>query len=116
MFSKIRRLLMKQFTVCPRTGKITGLKTVKGKTSWLWIVIGLASVIWVLIRVVPKPCDLSLSKGGSTDSRRLYCLVIGTDRVILVYTKSTLYVSKTAVRGRSDLFCSGNISFLSYPE
>jgi hypothetical protein len=55
MFSKIRRLLMKQFTVCPRTGKITGLKTVKGKTSWLWIVIGLASVIWVLIRVVPKP-------------------------------------------------------------
>ncbi len=55
MFSKIRQLVMKQFTVCPRTGKITGLKIEKEKTSWLWIVIGLASVIWVLIRVVPKP-------------------------------------------------------------
>jgi hypothetical protein len=43
---------MKQFTVCPRTGKITG---VERKTLWLWIILGLASVIWVLIRVVPKP-------------------------------------------------------------
>src|SRR4030067_838047 len=54
MFIKIRRLAMKQFTVCPRTGKITGL-AVKRKTLWLWIVPGWASVFWVLIRVVPKP-------------------------------------------------------------
>lgn len=55
MFSKIRRQVMKQFTVCPRTGKITGLKIGERKARWLWIVLGLASVIWVLIRVVPKP-------------------------------------------------------------
>ncbi len=55
MFSKIRRLVMNQFTVCPRTGKITGLKIGKRKTLLLWIVLGMASVIWVLIRVVPKP-------------------------------------------------------------
>ncbi len=55
MFSKIRRLVMKQFTVCPRTGKITGLEVVKRKTLLLWLVLGLASVIWVLIRVLPKP-------------------------------------------------------------
>jgi hypothetical protein len=55
MFSKIRRLVMKQFTVCPRTGKITGPEIVKRKTLWLWIVLGLASVIWVLIRVIPNP-------------------------------------------------------------
>jgi hypothetical protein len=55
MFSKIRQKVKKQFTVCPRTGKITGLKTGKDKAFWLWIVLGVASVIWVLIRVVPKP-------------------------------------------------------------
>ncbi len=55
MFSKIRRLIKKQFTVCPRTDKITGLEKVNRKTLWLWIIFGLASVIWVLIRVVPKP-------------------------------------------------------------
>lgn len=55
MFSKIKRLVMKHFIVCKRTGKITGLKLVERKTLWLWIILGLASVIWVLIRVVPKP-------------------------------------------------------------
>jgi hypothetical protein len=55
MFSKIRRLVMKPFTVCPRTGKITGLEIVERKTLWLWNVLGMASVIWVLIRVLPKP-------------------------------------------------------------
>ncbi|MBN2013501.1 DUF362 domain-containing protein [candidate division KSB1 bacterium] len=55
MFSNIKRLIMKQFTVCPRSGKITGLNMGKRKTLLLWIVLGLASVIWVLIRVVPRP-------------------------------------------------------------
>ena len=55
MFSKIKRRVMKQFTVCPRTGKITGLNIGEKKALWLWIILGFASVIWVLIRVVPKP-------------------------------------------------------------
>ena len=55
MFSKFRRLIMKSFTVCPRTGEITGLNWANRKSLLLWIVLGLASVIWVLIRVVPKP-------------------------------------------------------------
>jgi hypothetical protein len=46
---------MKQLTVCPRTGKIAGHKSGARKALWLWIVLGLASVVWVLIRVVPKP-------------------------------------------------------------
>ncbi|MBN1782642.1 DUF362 domain-containing protein [bacterium] len=55
MFSKIRQLTMKLFTVCPRTGQITGPEKIKRKTLWLWIILGLTSVIWVLIRVIPKP-------------------------------------------------------------
>jgi hypothetical protein len=34
---------------------MTGLKTGTRKAFWLWIVVGLASAIWVLIRVIPKP-------------------------------------------------------------
>lgn len=55
MFLKIRQQAMKLFTVCPKTGKITGIELAKRKSLWLWIFVGLASVIWVLIRVVPKP-------------------------------------------------------------
>lgn len=59
MFSKIRQWVMKPFTVCPRTGKITGLDKAKKRTLWIWIALGVASVIWVLIRVVPKPSRAS---------------------------------------------------------
>lgn len=55
MFSRIKHMVIKQFTVCPRTGKITGIKIGEGKVLWLWVILGLASVIWVVIRVVPKP-------------------------------------------------------------
>ena len=55
MFSKIKQQLKKQFNVCPKTGKINGIKMGKRKAFWLWLVLGLASVIWVLIRVIPKP-------------------------------------------------------------
>jgi hypothetical protein len=55
MFSKIRHQVKKQFNVSPQTGKLTGIKMGERKAFWLWIVLGLASVIWVLIRVVPKP-------------------------------------------------------------
>ncbi len=59
MFSEIRRLVMKQFTVCPKTGRITGLEMGKRTSLWLWIVLGFASVIWVVIRVVPKPSRMT---------------------------------------------------------
>ena len=55
MFSKIRRLAIKSFTPNPQTDNITALEKVKRKSLWLWIIMGVASVIWVLIRVVPKP-------------------------------------------------------------
>lgn len=55
MFSKIKQQLLKHCTVCPRTGKITGIKTGKRKSLILWTIIGVASVIWVIVRVVPKP-------------------------------------------------------------
>ncbi len=55
MLTKIKRLIMKPFTVCPRTGKIIGLVIINKKSFLLWILLGLASLIWVLLRVVPKP-------------------------------------------------------------
>lgn len=55
MFSKVRRAVKEQFTVCPRTGKIERSKIIKNKSLWLWIIVGAASVIWVLVRVVPRP-------------------------------------------------------------
>lgn len=55
MFSRIKQSIKSQFTVCPKTGRITGLKKGKRTSMVLWIILGVASVVWVVIRVVPKP-------------------------------------------------------------
>jgi parallel beta-helix repeat protein len=41
--------------VCPRTGKYLGHKTKHRWLIWVFPILGLISLIWFLIRVVPKP-------------------------------------------------------------
>jgi len=39
---------------CPKSGRIVGIKSYK-YSSFLFPVIGIAAIIWFLVRVVPKP-------------------------------------------------------------
>ncbi|HEX3045225.1 MAG TPA: cellulose binding domain-containing protein [Bacillota bacterium] len=41
--------------VCPKTGKIIGAKPQSNWKKWLFPITGLISLLWFLIRVVPKP-------------------------------------------------------------
>lgn len=41
--------------ICPKTGKITGIEWQHGLARLLFPLIGLAALIWILIRVIPKP-------------------------------------------------------------
>ncbi len=43
------------FNICPKTGKIKSKKSLIGLTKLLFPFIGLVSLIWFLIRVLPKP-------------------------------------------------------------
>ncbi|MFZ0456372.1 MAG: T9SS type A sorting domain-containing protein [Ignavibacteriaceae bacterium] len=40
---------------CPKTGKFTGFKPLKGFSNLLWPVIGFLALLWIIIRVIPKP-------------------------------------------------------------
>jgi hypothetical protein len=106
MFSKIRRLLMKQFTVCPQTGKITGLEIVKRKTLWLWIIIGLASVLWVLIRVVPKP-----SRATYPCQKVAQPLAAGFIAWLLGLAGSTLFITRARRLFQRQRYIVGAICF-----
>src|SRR3989304_1918762 len=44
---------------CPINGQINRLKTQKGLYSIVFFIIGIASLIWFLIRVIPKPSRAS---------------------------------------------------------
>jgi len=49
----------KFFKVCPKTGRFIGFKHVTGVSRFLLPLIGLAAMVWILIRVIPKPSRLS---------------------------------------------------------
>ena len=47
------------FQRCPKTGKILGLSKPKGLVIILFFVFGIASLVWFLVRVIPKPSRIS---------------------------------------------------------
>ena len=49
----------KFFNVCPRTGRCIGVKQLTGLSRLLFPLIGIAAMVWILFRVVPKPSRLS---------------------------------------------------------
>jgi len=44
---------------CPRTGKFIGVKHLHGLSRLLFPLVGIAAMVWILIRVIPKPSRLS---------------------------------------------------------
>jgi hypothetical protein len=106
MFAKIRRLVRKQFTVCPRTGDINGLGISTRKSFWIWVIIGLASVIWVLIRVVPRP-----SRASYPCQKFAQPLAAGFIVWLLGLAGSTLIIRRTRRLFKKQRYAVGAICF-----
>jgi hypothetical protein len=51
----MNEMIKKFVKVCPKTGKIRGFKTPTGFYKLLFPLAGLMALLWILIRVVPKP-------------------------------------------------------------
>ncbi len=51
----MKKLQEKFFKVCPKSGKIKGLKQLNGFYRLIYPLVGLAALIWVLCRVLTKP-------------------------------------------------------------
>ncbi|HTX99177.1 MAG TPA: FlgD immunoglobulin-like domain containing protein [Bacteroidota bacterium] len=47
------------FRFCPKTNRFIGVKQLSGMSRLLFPLIGLAAMVWILIRVIPKPSRLS---------------------------------------------------------
>jgi hypothetical protein len=51
----MKPILDRFIQVCPKTGKFRGFKKLSGLTKLLFPLIGIAAIIWILLRVIPKP-------------------------------------------------------------
>lgn len=50
--------------VCPKTGRIKKITLPGGFYKLLFPFIGIAAMVWILIRVIPKPSRLSYPASG----------------------------------------------------
>lgn len=55
----MKTLANKYLRFCPRTGKFLGVGKIQGASRILFPFLGIAAMIWILIRVIPKPSRLT---------------------------------------------------------
>jgi len=51
----MKSFFSKFIKICPKTGKFRGFKNPAGMAKLLFPIIGIAAIVWILVRVIPKP-------------------------------------------------------------
>ncbi len=51
----MKNIFKKFIKSCPKTGKFIGIKPIKGLNNLLWPILGFIALLWIIIRVIPKP-------------------------------------------------------------
>jgi hypothetical protein len=55
----MKNFMTKYLRFCPKTGRFLGFKTLNGFSRIFFPLVGLAAMVWILLRVIPKPSRLS---------------------------------------------------------
>jgi len=55
----MKNFVKKYLQFCPKTGRFVGFGKLNGLSRLLFPFIGIAAMVWVLIRVIPKPSRLT---------------------------------------------------------
>jgi len=82
------------------------MKIEKRKAFWLWVAIGLASVIWVLIRVIPKP-----SRADYPCQKVARPIAVGFIAWFLGLAGSTLFIRRARTLFQKQKFVLGAVCF-----
>lgn len=53
------KFISRHLQFCPKTGRVIGFRRFRGFSQILLPFVGLAAIVWILIRVIPKPARLS---------------------------------------------------------
>lgn len=93
------------FQRCPETGKIVSLKKPKGMGVVLFFFVGIASMIWFLIRVIPKPSRINYPCMKATMPAAFSFIVY-----ILSITGSLLFFRKAVSVFRKRQFLIGAVA------
>jgi len=87
------------FKICPKTGKIRGINYEKALVRILFPLFGLASVIWFLIRVIPKPSRITYPcmKVATPLASSFLLYLIGLFSTVFALHKAKHYLAQSRI-------------------
>jgi hypothetical protein len=114
----MKTFVTKFFRFCPKTGKFRGLKKVSGLAKLFFPLAGIAAIVWILVRVIPKPsrAQYPCMKVAAPIASSFIIYVAGLAGAIFSFKKARSYFQNSrfgfAVMFVIAAMIIGSISFL----
>jgi hypothetical protein len=93
----MKNLLNRFIKTCPKTGRFLGFKSLKGLSGLLFPLIGLSALIWIIIRVIPKPSRVQYPciKAAAPIAAGFITYIIGLASAVFFYKTGKYYFLKS---------------------
>ena len=93
----MKQLLKRFVKTCPKTGRFIGFESLKGWSNLLFPLIGLSALVWIIIRVIPKPSRIQYPciKAAAPIAASFITYFIGTAATVFFYKTGKYYFSKS---------------------
>ena len=82
------------FLVCPKTGRIIGLNRHHWRGRWLFPIVGLAALVWFLVRVIPKPsrAEYPCQRVGAPLALGGFCYLLSLLGMVSAFRKAREFI------------------------
>ncbi|HSR18020.1 MAG TPA: hypothetical protein VLM39_07995, partial [Ignavibacteriaceae bacterium] len=83
--------------ICPKTGRFLGFKSLRGLSGLLFPLIGLSALIWIIIRVIPKPSRVQYPciKAAAPVAAGFVTYITGLAAAVFFYKTGKYYFRKS---------------------
>ena len=105
----MKNFLRRFIKICPKTGEFKGLRPLKGLSRFLLPFLGLIALVWILIRVIPKPsrAQYPCIKAATPIAISFVTYIIGSSAAIFSFKTGKYFFRKSQYTLASFLFFIG---------
>lgn len=109
MGNYMKNFLRRFIKICPKTGEFKGLRPLKGLSRFLLPFLGLIALVWILIRVIPKPsrAQYPCIKAATPIAISFVTYIIGSSAAIFSFKTGKYFFRKSQYTLASFLFFIG---------
>lgn len=103
------------FKTCPKTSKIRGIRTDRPLHKVIFMIIGLLSLVWVLIRVLPKPSRATYpcQQAAIPTAALFLAWLVATTSSFVIIKKARVFFTKKRILVAISMVIAGLALFLA---